>query len=1065
MKKNRYLIIILILALTTPIMYEMNQYDQNNQNTSEIFVETPKASDPYKVLYFGTTEGPFTIDPIDSWDSASNDVIRQVAETLFQHDLNNSDLPLEPLLVDYYELKSTTDLYIELREDVWFHNYDKMDADAVIWNINRWIYLTNSTGTLPPSTAPAFPSSLYFLPNGTAMLAGATKEGDYNLTIHLNGAFIPFTYFLSCTSNSIIAPDPSYETEYIDVNTGDLIGTGPFMYDGYEPDVEVRFSRWDGYWREPSAINNLIFKLFEDRVISNNALLAGDIDILKDPLPDLMEIFQADPDIHVEDIGMDLIYWYMAFNNRDVNVTWRKALAYAYNYSYVIDVIRSGNAVRGCPAVPVGMPGHNASVQANLPGEIGTFADNIKIARQYMQSMGFGTTWDANYPGTNETLWTSANFRTFEVNTHEGNPTSIKLNQLAADNWDLIGVDINETSRVWAEFLETAENNPEDMEIWYRGRGPDYVDTFNMLDPLFNNASPYNFIQLNDPLVQDLLKQAAEETDAGTRVNIYMRLQYILFIKEVVHMPLWTSLQQVVHQESLTDFPYNVLNYFYFYPCNTTVSPSGPFDLSSDADYPDLDGTFTLNWTDSLGADNYSVYYDTSYFYEINGSVIQLADMITETELLITDFPPGIYYFLVEAINQHGSTLSGPIPVVVYDFDPNKRSAIFEGLYLNYSINVRGQGGWEFGLNYTYLGSNTFQVNYTVGSTTGSYLVNNFTRTKEQSTSWFIWMYGHFTPFWIFQNQEMGDLIYIDTPTERDRLFNVTGETVCAIPDFLPFNCWVLNSTEDPYSHAYYDKYTGILLDGYFTDLSGTSNYTLTLVSTNMEFFHEFPPLNFTLSTDAEDPDTDGIFNLMWTESQKANNYTIYQQELGGSLIILAEEITDLTYLVENFYNGTFIYFIKAHNNYGDTISNSIMVNINVEGNRPGEFLLASTAESPELDGNFTLVWSSSEGAISYTVYQHSSYITVINGSLTLLSADLEETSFSITNCSDGVYYFIVVAHNSFGDINSNCISVVVLSSTEKPPFNPVIITFFIIGIISIISISIWILLKKFKKN
>lgn len=794
MKKIRLVIIVLILfSFAIPITQKMNQ---NNQNIVETFIQTPKASDSYKALHFGTTKGPVTIDPIDSWDSASNDVIRQVAETLFWYDLNNPILPLEPLLVDYYTWVSPTDLYIELREDVWFHNYDQLDADAVIWNIDRWIYLTNSTGTLPAMQVPAFPSSLYFLPNGTAIFAGATKEGDYNLTIHLNGAFGQLPSFLSYTSNSIIAPDPSYETEYIDVNTGDLVGTGPFMYDGYEPNVEVRFSRWDGYWREPSPINDLFFDIIGEIITRNNALLAGDIDILKNPLPDLMETFQADPDIHIEDIGMDLIYWYMAFNNYAVNVTWRKALAYAYNYSYVIDVIRLGYAERGCPAVPVGMPGHNASVQANLPGEIGTFPDNIKIARQYMQSIGFGTGWDTNYPGIDEALWTAASFRTFEVNNHEGSYYNERLNQLASDNWDLIGVDIVETFRDWDEFLETANDHPEDMEIWYDGRGPDYLDTFNMLDPLFNNASASNFIQLNDPLVQDLLKQAGEETNPVARFNLFQRLQYILFIKEVVHMPLWASLQHIVHQEGLTNFPYNVLNYFYFYPCNTTVITPSPFNLSSDA----------------------------------------------------------------------------------------------------------------------------------------------------------------------------------------------------------------------------------------------------------------------------EDPDTDGIFNLMWTESQNADNYSIYQQELGGSLINLAGEITDLTYLVENFYNSTFIYFIKAHNRYRDTISNSIIVNISIE-EPPGGFLLGSTAESPERDGNFDLVWSSSDGATSYTVYQHSSHITEITGDLMLLSADLEETSFSITDYSDGVYYFIVVAHNPFGDRNSNCLSVVVLSSTENPPLNPVIITFLIIGVISIISISIWILLKKFKKN
>ena len=40
--------------------------------------------------------------------------------------------------------------------------------------------------------------------------------------------------------------------------------------------------------------------------------------------------------------------------------------------------------------------------------------------------------------------------------------------------------------------------------------------------------------------------------------------------------------------------------------------PPGPLDLSSDANDPEIDGSFTLNWNVSRGAENYSIYRSNS---------------------------------------------------------------------------------------------------------------------------------------------------------------------------------------------------------------------------------------------------------------------------------------------------------------------------------------------------------------------------------------------------------------------------------------------------------------------
>ncbi|MBA7513085.1 hypothetical protein ES705_05095 [subsurface metagenome] len=128
----------------------------------------------------------------------------------------------------------------------------------------------------------------------------------------------------------------------------------------------------------------------------------------------------------------------------------------------------------------------------------------------------------------------------------------------------------------------------------------------------------------------------------------------------------------------------------------------------------------------------------------------------------------------------------------------------------------------------------------------------------------------------------------------------------------------------------------------------------------------------------------------------------------------------------------------------------------------PDDFILSSNAETPDDNGNFNLTWTSADRALNYSVYQYSSYITEINGSLTLLGDGITDLSLALSGYTDGTYYFIAVAHNAYGDTLSNCIEVVVQIPGDLgvPPY----IIFVAIGIILVIGIVIVIIIIKRRK-
>ena len=91
-------------------------------------------------------------------------------------------------------------------------------------------------------------------------------------------------------------------------------------------------------------------------------------------------------------------------------------------------------------------------------------------------------------------------------------------------------------------------------------------------------------------------------------------------------------------------------------------------ELSSDADAPDDDGSFSLTWTDSYGATNYTVYQYNSLITEINGSLTILLTETASLSLSLIDLANGTYYYAIFSNNEFGSTLSNCIEVEVLTY-------------------------------------------------------------------------------------------------------------------------------------------------------------------------------------------------------------------------------------------------------------------------------------------------------------------------------------------------------------------------------------------------------------
>ena len=89
------------------------------------------------------------------------------------------------------------------------------------------------------------------------------------------------------------------------------------------------------------------------------------------------------------------------------------------------------------------------------------------------------------------------------------------------------------------------------------GWGPDYLDPYNMIDPLFNPVSSSNSGQVNDTWLNTKMESALGETNDAARNDIYKAIQWYMAARGFFHMPLYHSKVTSTHASNIYGVQYN----------------------------------------------------------------------------------------------------------------------------------------------------------------------------------------------------------------------------------------------------------------------------------------------------------------------------------------------------------------------------------------------------------------------------------------------------------------------------------------------------------------------------
>jgi len=257
---------------------------------------------------------------------------------------------------------------------------------------------------------------------------------------------------------------------------------------------------------------------------------------------------------------------------------------------------------------------------------------------------------------------------------------------------------------------------------------------------------------------------------------------------------------------------------------------------------------------------------------------------------------------------------------------------LFHGMYINYEYSNYDGELLDMIFSYSYYSGDLFSNTwYVADSLFASWKVDSKTRLMTDGSPF--GDYTH-TPIWIFTHVSLGDEVLIATDGLGDHVYNVADEQTYDLPNFGMIDVWVLEDITIPGSFAWYEKNTGILVKGKFYDGSGYWWYAFNYNDTNADL--SYTPDAFTLSSTASEPDDDdGAFDLNWESADGALTYSVYEyssfiNQINGSLTLLASDITDLTLPLSGYSDGTYYFIVVAQNDYGDTLSNCIKVDVQI---------------------------------------------------------------------------------------------------------------------------------------
>ena len=506
---------------------------------------------PYKNdgMFVQMTIGdPETLDPAASYDTSSGEQISYVYETLLRYK-GEGTAEFDPMLATEWEW-SDADLTwrFTIREGIKFHEGGDLTPEDVEYSFERGMVYDKLGG----------PQWMMFEPLFLQYEYAAVTFADVDAAVEVDGNDVVFTLadagykliFLQTIANgwgSIVDKEWCVDNGEWDGTEADapnhyqvadgatylwthMNGTGPWKLNLWDPGLQIKLEKFDGYWGDPVQFDWVITQKVEEWTTRKQALLAGDADLVYVPrmyigelagIADLNAIKDL-PALQVDAMHFNLVMSptspYLGSGALDGNgipadfftdTDVRKGFCYAFDYdTYLADAMQGEGILNGSPIVS-GLYGYNPDASK--------YTYDLAKAEEHLKAAWGGQVWDYGFK--------------FTMFYNSGN----EVRKVACEILQQSLYDLNPKFEVHIQALDWRTGimpliRTHDATVWQIGWLGDYPHAHNFAYPYMHTTGTFSKFQSYGSAELDAKIQAALlEPDPDEQLAKYYELQDIWY--------------------------------------------------------------------------------------------------------------------------------------------------------------------------------------------------------------------------------------------------------------------------------------------------------------------------------------------------------------------------------------------------------------------------------------------------------------------------------------------------------------------------------------------------------
>ena len=489
---------------------------------------------------YGRGADSVSLDPIHATDGESFVVTRQVMDTVLSFKPGTTD-PIPSLATEIPEAEDGGKVYtFNIREGVKFHDGETLDAEAIVFNFDRWRLTDNEyhKGGGNQGSNFAYYSVMFGGFDGDSFIENVEAVDPQTVRFTLTEPLAPFLRNLGMSAFAIASPKAIQDD--VEGFWENPIGSGPFKFESWKRGSEVRLTANEDYWGKDLSpeeggggpnVDSIVIRSIPDNTARVAALSGGELSGADGLTPDDVPSVQENEDLKVlERPPLNIAYLAMNCQKepfKDARV--RRAMTHAINTKEIVESFFGDTGQVASNAMPPTVPYFR---EATEPYEY-----NPDEARRLLEEAGLGDGFDME-------LWYMPIPRPYM-------PDGQGVAQAMQRDLEEVGINAKLVTREWGTYLEETGTGAHDAAML--GWSGDNGDPDNFLNVLLSSSTATETDALNiayykNPEVDDILKQAQTTVDQNEREELYFRAQEML-----VEAAPWVPLAYVKPPVGLQD--------------------------------------------------------------------------------------------------------------------------------------------------------------------------------------------------------------------------------------------------------------------------------------------------------------------------------------------------------------------------------------------------------------------------------------------------------------------------------------------------------------------------------